>query len=172
MLSFKSGQFQPFSCHKCLVDVASSAGRNIHISQSLYINNRPPIKPLVLYYNPISRITTSNIWKGRAPHLCQWIGGVKQNLRLRLIKWMRWPHKTWLIAQSGLNFEQIQSGHTIEKFWLRSEHGCDLHILTPAYNRVGSTTSITAYYKSRAINQKVPIAIKIPDAIELINSIV
>ena len=106
------------------------------------------------------------------PHRHQRIGGVKQNLRLRLIKRTRWPHKTWLIAQSSPKFEQMQSGHTIEKFWLRSEHGCDLHILTPAYNRIRSATSITTYYKSRVINRKVSIVIKISDTIESINSIV
>ena len=34
---------QSFTRKKCLVDVASSAGRNIHILQLYYINNRPPV---------------------------------------------------------------------------------------------------------------------------------
>ena len=40
------------------------------------------------------------------------------------------------------NFKQMQSGRIIEKFRLQSEHRCDLHLLTPAYNRIGSAISI------------------------------
>ena len=47
---------QSFTRSKCLVDVASSAGRNIHILQLYYINNRPPVK-----LRPVGLQTTRHV---------------------------------------------------------------------------------------------------------------
>ena len=47
---------QSFTRSKCLVDVASSAGRNIHILLLYYINNRPPVK-----LRPVGLQTTRHV---------------------------------------------------------------------------------------------------------------
>ena len=47
---------QSFTHSMCLVDVASSAGRNIHILQLYYINNRPPVK-----LRPVGLQTTRHV---------------------------------------------------------------------------------------------------------------
>ena len=47
---------QSFTRSKCPVDVASSAGQNIHILQLYYINNRPPVK-----LRPVGLQTTRHV---------------------------------------------------------------------------------------------------------------